>query len=129
MVLINMKDNMETFGSRVRSLRKRKKMSQKEVAEKLGLSDAVLSNYERNLREPDFETLINLSKLFNVSTDYLLGCTNIPFPSNKLDELFLGDIQNEEIRVWWEKLPSSSIEELKTLKAMWELLQKNLENK
>lgn len=104
-------------------------MSQKEVAEKLGLSDAVLSNYERNLREPDFETLINLSKLFNVSTDYLLGCTNIPFPSNKLDELFLGDIQNEEIRVWWEKLPSSSIEELKTLKAMWELLQKNLENK
>ncbi|MES9681301.1 helix-turn-helix domain-containing protein, partial [Bacillus safensis] len=47
--------------------------SQEYAAEKIGISKAVLSNYERNYRDPDTNTLKKISEIYNVSTDFLLG--------------------------------------------------------
>lgn len=43
------------------------------VAEKLGITNSVLSNYERDYRDPDTKMLTKIAELYEVSTDYLLG--------------------------------------------------------
>ena len=50
--------------------------SQKQVAEKLGVSPSVVSGYETGERTPSTEILLALSYLYSCSTDYLLGKQN-----------------------------------------------------
>ena len=57
------------IGERISELRKRKKMTQKQLAEYLSVSLNSVSLYERNLSTPDDETKIRLAKLFDVSMD------------------------------------------------------------
>ena len=48
-------------------------MTQKERADKLGVTKSVVSYYELQERSPSPEVLIKLSRIFHVTTDYLLG--------------------------------------------------------
>lgn len=57
----------------LRDLRKEKSLSQKQMAEKLCISQQTYSDYENGKTEPTLDTIIELSKIFNVSSDYLLG--------------------------------------------------------
>lgn len=61
------------LGERIRELRKKHKMSQKELAEKLGISTSAIGMYEQERREPDNTKLEKLCEIFNVTLDYLLG--------------------------------------------------------
>lgn len=54
-------------------LRKQMGLTQKEVAERLECSVLAYSRYERSYRNPSVEMLKKMSKLFNVSIDYLVG--------------------------------------------------------
>lgn len=54
-------------------LRKEKGVSQKNAAEALGISQALLSHYERGIREPGFSFLCACADFYGVSCDYLLG--------------------------------------------------------
>jgi transcriptional regulator with XRE-family HTH domain len=65
------------IGKILRKLRIEKKMSQVELARQLKITSQALSQYELNKRVPDIEMIEILSDYFNVSTDYLLGRTNI----------------------------------------------------
>lgn len=57
-------------------------MSQKDVADKIGIGVSTYGFYETGEREPTLDTLIQLSeKVFNVSTDYLLGLTDVETPN------------------------------------------------
>ena len=58
-----------------KSLRKTNNLSQAEVAKKLGITQQAYANYERGVRQADYETLSKLSAIFDVSIDYLLGQT------------------------------------------------------
>jgi len=51
-------------------------MKQIDLADQLGITQATLSNWERGIHDPDNDTLLTLSKLFGVSTDYLLGVSD-----------------------------------------------------
>ena len=66
---------MKTLGERLKDLRKEKGYTLEQVAEKLNTTKVTISRYENNLREPKRETISQLAKLFNVSTDYILGRT------------------------------------------------------
>ena len=57
-------------------LRKSKGLTQKEIAEHIGVSRQTYTNYESGNREPDFKTLLKLAEYLDVSTDYLLGETD-----------------------------------------------------
>lgn len=57
----------------LRDLRKEKSLSQKQMAERLCISQQTYSDYENGKTEPTIDTIIELSKIFNVSSDYLLG--------------------------------------------------------
>lgn len=65
-----------TLGYRLKKERERRKWSQKFVAEKIGITNTVLSNYERDYRDPDTTTLGKLADLYEISTDELLGRSN-----------------------------------------------------
>ena len=56
-----------------KSLRKNLNLSQADVAKQLGITQQAYANYERGVREADYNTLNKLAVIFNVSTDYLLG--------------------------------------------------------
>jgi transcriptional regulator with XRE-family HTH domain len=53
--------------------RKKLKLTQKQLAEKLGVSDSTLSYWERGDFEPDSVSLLKLANYFGVTVDYLLG--------------------------------------------------------
>lgn len=58
---------------KLQTLRTKYGYSQKQVAEKLGVSPSIVSGYETGERTPSTEILLALSYLYNCSTDYLLG--------------------------------------------------------
>ncbi len=62
-----------SLGARLKKEREKRNWSQITVAKKIGITNAVLSNYERDYRDPDTETLKKLAELYEVSIDYLLG--------------------------------------------------------
>ena len=64
------------FKTRFVELRKEKNYSQKYISEYMGVSQVSVSNWERGSKEPNFQTLIDLSRLFDCSCDYLLGVSD-----------------------------------------------------
>ena len=66
---------VESFPRTLAYLRREKKISQKEAASSLGVSQALLSHYENGLREPGLEFAVKAAKYYGVTTDYLLGVT------------------------------------------------------
>ena len=61
------------FAERLKALRKKYGYTQVSLAETLGVSKGTVAMWETGKRTPDFETLIGLSDLFDVRTDYILG--------------------------------------------------------
>lgn len=68
---------MSIFSKRIKELRKESNFTQQELAEKLELTNSTVSDWETGRSEPDLETLTKLAKLFSVTTDYLLGLSEI----------------------------------------------------
>lgn len=63
---------MNNLGERLFELRKTKNLSQEEVAEKLNVTRQTVSKWETNQSTPDFDKIIPLCELFEISTDELL---------------------------------------------------------
>lgn len=68
---------MNKFGLRLRELRLINGFSQAALAKKIGVSKSSVNMYERNEREPGFETLEAIADTFNVDLDYLLGKSDV----------------------------------------------------
>lgn len=60
-------------GWRLKALRKKRGLSQKAVADRLGVDRAAISAYERNIATPRIDVLENLALLYRTSVDYILG--------------------------------------------------------
>ncbi|WP_217609020.1 helix-turn-helix domain-containing protein [Bacillus sp. GbtcB10] len=60
------------FKDRLIQLRKNKKLTQEQMAEKIGIHRGTYANYERGHRQPDYDTLLKIADFFEVSVDYLL---------------------------------------------------------
>lgn len=64
------------MGEKLKSLRIEKKLTQKQIADRIGLAISAVSSYESGSRYPSYDALIKLSRIYHVSTDYLLGITD-----------------------------------------------------
>lgn len=115
-----------SLGSRLKKEREKRNWSQVYVAKKIGITNAVLSNYERDYRDPDTATLKKLALLYEVNTDYLLGMTDNPSSSDK-KEFFPATIKDPELNHWYKELPKSGEEDLRKLKQMWEIIKGDTE--
>ena len=78
---------MVNMGNKLKKLRSEKNLTQKQVADRIGLAISAISSYESGTRYPSYEVLIKLARMFHVSTDYLLGITD----KRNLDVTGLGD--------------------------------------
>jgi len=70
---------------KLRSLRGERKINQQKIAMDMQISQASISKYEVGSAEPDIGTIIKLAEYFNVSTDYLLGVSEVKKQLTKSD--------------------------------------------
>lgn len=94
---------------RIKRMRIMHKLTQQEVANKLGIARGTYSNYETGLREPDAKTIASIADLFGVTTDYLLGIEKyertIDNTGNQIQEsINKGDIESSNIDPEWLEL-------------------------
>lgn len=89
--------NQETaqleIGKRIAECRRERKLTQEELANRVGVTAQALSQYERGLRYPDVGILRSLCQTLNAGADYLLGLED-----KKITEFDDPQIQNE---IWW----------------------------
>ena len=69
---------MPAFASRLKDLRKSQGITQKQVAEGIGVAESYYQVYEYGKKEPTISKLEKLCRYFNVSADYLLGLSDEP---------------------------------------------------
>lgn len=68
------------FNERLKEIRTKKELTQEEFAKLLNISPSSISLYESGSREPSLATLVNIAKILDVSTDYLLGLSDNESP-------------------------------------------------
>lgn len=64
---------MKKLHNVLKELRKENGLKQKEIAEKIQITERTYSNYETGKREPDIETLIKIADYYKISLDLLTG--------------------------------------------------------
>ena len=115
------------FSQKLKFLRKKKNLTQSDMANMLGITRQGYGKYESSDSQPDLVTLEKLANFFDVSTDYLLGRSNSPSPSqiNRDEEEFQSFINDPSLEKWYKELPKSKEEDLRKLRKMWEILKDN----
>ena len=75
-----------SLGERIKILQEEKRISNKEIADLLHVAKNTVSGYVNDKSEMTFEALVKVADLFGVSTDYLLGRTDVPEIPLRLSE-------------------------------------------
>ena len=84
--------NYRDFGQRVRTLRRRQKLTQEELAERLSISASFMGHLERGSRIPSIDTLVALCNTLKTSPQYLLAASL----SDDIDEHMPASLSTEE---------------------------------
>jgi transcriptional regulator with XRE-family HTH domain len=92
---------MTAFNERFRELRKKKGLSQRELANVLHMSNSTVAMYETGKRQPDFESLEKIADFFNVDIDYLLGRKDT---THRIVEVHPEYYENETVRAITDRL-------------------------
>lgn len=90
---IKMERTMKQIGKHLAELRKKNHYKQTELAEKLSVSQQVISNIERGLTEPDIAFLKGAADLYNISLDQLVGRNFIETSHNDLESRIISYIK------------------------------------
>jgi transcriptional regulator with XRE-family HTH domain len=91
------------FGEKMKLLRKEKGWSQEELSKKIETDTRQVSLYENNKVAPSAETIVRISKVFNISIDYLLIDEMSRRPLSMNDESIFDNIQKMELLTEDEK--------------------------
>lgn len=67
---------MATFSQRLRYIRKRHNLTQKEMGEKIGVSGPTITRWEQGQFEPSTETIKQIAEMFDVSVEFLVGSSD-----------------------------------------------------
>ena len=67
---------MVNMGQRLKQLRTQKNLTQKQVAERVGLAVSAISSYESGFRYPSYPTLVKLASMYHVSCDLMSSLAN-----------------------------------------------------
>ena len=89
---------MKIFGARLREVRKSKKLTQKELAEQIGIKQNSYSDWETGKNEPSLENLVKLADLFEVSLDWLFGREQMKFKKRSPTQLLKNAKYREKMR-------------------------------
>jgi len=73
----NMEDLQIKFTERLKELRAKKGISQRDIAKEIGISQNSYCLWEQGKTQPDLEKLIKLCQFFDVTVDYIVGYSDI----------------------------------------------------
>ena len=100
---------MDLIGERLAEIRNFNGDTQTSLAQKLNVSPYTVSSWEQEKSSPDHETLVKICKLYSISSDYLLGLSNVDpaYVQRKRLELFskdeLREIKSFEDYLIWRR--------------------------
>ena len=83
-------------GARIAALRRQARMSQAQLAQQLGVSPSAVGMYEQGRREPSSDVLVELSRIFGVSVDYILTGSPSPQEEQRLHQLLVDRINDAD---------------------------------
>ena len=111
---------MNGFAEIFKYLRLREDLTQKEMADRLGIAKSTVSMYENGNREPDFELLEQIADYFNVDMNFLLGKDKDEryFLDTKTTQIAQEIFDNEELKLLFDAAKDSSPEDLKAVHDM-----------
>lgn len=117
-------ENMD-LGKKIISLREKRGWTQRELANRVNLNVSVMNRIESNERPVKDSELLNLANILEVSTDYLLGRTDIPAltPQEKDEAAFQAFANDPELNVFYRELPESDEEAVRKLRNIWEIIK------
>lgn len=84
------------FSDRLKELRKQARLTQVEIAEKLGISQPAYASWERGTKKPTQENLIKIAQTLNVTVDYLVGNFDEEITNKELDNIEILFRKNSE---------------------------------
>lgn len=93
---------MSIFSERLALLMKQRKISQKELAQKAGVTESAMSYYVKGVRTPRSNVLIRIAKALNITTDYLLGTSE-----------YSSDVYQDELQYLQRNLGKLNVQQLK----------------
>lgn len=102
------------LSERLKKLRKKRKITQKQIAEELNISQQAYQAWESGKRKAGQETLLMFSSYFNVSIDYLLGKEKIKNDEDTVIKDLEPTSEREKLLLKFLKLDYLSIQSLKT---------------
>ena len=103
------------IGARIAALRREAGMSQSRLAQLLQVSPSAVGMYEQGRREPSAETLVELSRIFHVSVDYILTGVPAEQETDNLQRMLLSRITSADRRLTQRTDRPFSREELAVL--------------
>lgn len=112
--------------NRLKILRKENNLTVRELGEKINISYAAISKMENNKQNINNEYLNILSNFFNVSTDYLLGLSNIRNPEKELNKKQESDPIFFSL---YEEVKELSLEQKEDVLNAVKIITKNIKNK
>lgn len=117
-------------GERVAFWRKKKRMTQEELAFKVNLTKAAISNYENGHSTPSNETLVAIADVLDLDTDYLLGRTDKPRTLDRINDFdekeqaeFEAFINNPEHGIFFKDYLSAPEERREEMRKIWLILR------
>ncbi|GIM45922.1 hypothetical protein DNHGIG_14710 [Collibacillus ludicampi] len=120
-----------SLGQRIKVKRKEKKLTQLDVARKLGIDNTTVSKWESDVYEPDADNLAKLANLLEVTTDYLLTGRTDPDKETVQDPIppeereFLEWVKNNLEGTFFYDFSRAPEEQkrdmMKSLRIIWEL--------
>lgn len=87
------------YGKKIKELREKENVSQKQLSEALGISRSSINQYEQQYDIVPIKRLNQIATYFNVSIDYLLGLTNIKNYKNTRKEIDF-DLSSKRLKTW-----------------------------
>lgn len=113
-------NSMDILGKRIRYLREKYQLSQKQLATRVNLTNAQLSRYELGERKPDPEIIKDIADFFDVSTDYLLGRTDNP---DLIEEKNEESLLDPELGVFFKEIKNAPEDRQEQLRKIWEVIK------
>lgn len=106
---------MSKFSQMFRYLRKKNGLTQRELAQKLGLAESTISMYELGKREPEFETAEIIADYFNVDMNFLLGSDKTqkgPVYDDEANEIMREMYERPELRALFKTSKKASADDI-----------------
>lgn len=114
------------LSQRLKVSRKKRKLTQDELALKVNTTKSTISNYENGHSTPSNDMLVLLSNTLLVTTDYLLGRSDSP--NMTADEEFQSFANDPELERWYRQLPDNDEDDLRKLRQMWDIIKSDKRN-